>query len=214
MQRMICGLAALLLTPALSSAALVATLDFNDGGSDWTITTADGGIPLTFEPNKVRLGTSDPGTATGHYRLNQEIFAPAGFTMSNVILTGKISARNDAYYTDSRVGLESDPVTPTFVPFAADYHFSSYYDGGSSQFLDQPFTLDSTGNAEYTNLTSVHVAIELVKSIAAGGYWLPIDASDLQVFATLTPVPVPEPTSLAVLSLAGLAIARRRRRSV
>ena len=200
------------LLPTSASAALIAALDFQYSGSDWTVTTVDGGFPITYglggDPTKAGLGTSDPGAVTAHYRLTQVISAPAGYTMSDVQLKGELSGRADGYYTDARVGLDSDGLGSP-VPFACDYNFSNYYQGGGSPFVNEPFTLDSTANPQFDDVTSVYIAVEMYKSIASGGYWAQVDVSALEVHATLTAVP--EPASLTVIGLAGLLLASRRR---
>jgi hypothetical protein len=202
------------LMPSLGSAALVAALDFQNSGSDWTVTAVDSGFPLTYEqggdPTKAGFGTSDPGAVTAHYRLVQQVFAPPGYTMSDVQLIGKLSGRADGYYTDARAGMESNPVGSPLVPFGCDYNFSNYYQGGGSPFVNQPFTLDSTANIEYDNITSVYIAVEMYKSIAANGYWAQVDVSALEVHATLTAVP--EPASIGLIAVSGLALLRRSRR--
>lgn len=197
--------------PAISSAAVMglngeAHLDFSNSGEDWVLETLTNGAPLTFELDG---DTTNVGIANvsglGQYRLLQEITAPAGYTMSNIKLTGKASGYG-SWIMHGRASLD---VGPNNVPLQNDYSVDGANLPGDG-YADKPFTLDSSGNLEYTDITSVYVAVEIVKYLS--NVWESNNVRELVVTADLTPVP--EPASFGLLAAGGCLLLRRSRRQV
>lgn len=194
------------LIPSLTSAALVAALDFTGGGSAWTLTTHDGGAPLTYElggdPTNVGIATTT--SASGHYNLSQQVFAPVGYTMSNVRVEA-LGSGYSSWVIFGRLGLDLTP--QTHAP-ASDYWISAGDTPTSGTVnVNVPMVLDSTANVAYDDITSVYVMVDVVKGLA--GVWVDNNVKEVKVYADLTLIP--EPSSIALFGAGGLALLRRRR---
>ncbi|QEG33420.1 PEP-CTERM sorting domain-containing protein [Bythopirellula goksoeyrii] len=205
MKRMLFTLLALAIAmaPSVSSAALVAALDFTDSGSAWTVIADDPGLPLVYEldGDPTNVGIAQDTTNSGQYRLSQEVFAPAGFTMSNIMVTFEASGFS-SWVMDGRLGLHDEP----------EYALASDYSGrggvsGDGVVVDAAKSLDASGDPDYTGVDSVFINVEIVKGLA--GVWQANNVRNIQVFADLNPIP--EPASFVLLGFSGLfALVRRR----
>ena len=174
-----------------AGAALVEALDFTGSGSAWTIEVTDPGTPspypVTFEldGDPTKIGYTNNTTDTAAVRLLQEVFAPAGSTMSSVTLDAKLSGFSGHVHL-GRVGLA------TFE--AAVIPVMNYWTGISQlggTHTNTPVTLDASADIAFTGVTSVWVGVEVHKGIA--GTYVQPDVSAIELHAVLTstnPVPM------------------------
>ena len=206
MRKVLLLLSAVLLAsvPNMASAVLVDALDFTGGGSAWTVISFDTGLPLDWEldGDPTNVGIDNNTTASGHYRMYQEVFAPAGFTMSNVVVTAKTSGYS-SWVMDGRIGL----FTTEGYPLTNDY-WGHGADPGGVVNVDLPKTLDASGDPTYTGVSSVMINVEIVKLLTV---WTANNVREIEVFADLTAI-VPEPASLGMLAMGGMMVLLRRRR--
>jgi len=199
------------LVPSIGSAALVAALDFTNSGSAWTVEQIDTNgnnnladeLPLTFElggdPTNVGIANA---TGSGQYRLLQQVFAPSGYTMSNISLT----AKGSGYSSQVALGRVGFDTTPINIPLQADYGVDAGEIPNGSVNIDKDILLSAGANPEYTGITSIYVSVEIAKYYV----WYDNNIRNIQIHADLTPVP--EPSSFTLVGLGGLALLRRSRR--
>lgn len=208
---------------AVLLAVEVAALDFTNGGSAWTVTELDNGLPLVFEKDgdPTKVGFAHESTfppveeqGTGNYHLMQEVFAPTGFTMSNIVVEAAGSGFS-SWLMNSYVGFGlSDQMYPeeievednsfNFLPdtyaWSADnwgnvLGDNNYNGNNGTVVVDFPMVnngipgedyLDATGDADFSGLASVWVGVKLVKGLAHVSQH--VDISQIKVYAELTEV--------------------------
>jgi hypothetical protein len=191
------------LVPGMASATLIAALDFTGGGSAWTETILDAGYAPTLEldGDSSKYGFAANTTDTAAVKYHQEVFAPPGFTMSNIQVDAKVSGYS-SWIMLGRFGFADGVATCT----ACNPYWTGSDHMSGIVTTDEPFSLDASGDPAFTGLASIVVMTEVHKGLA-GVYQRP-DVSDIRVYADLTAIP--EPTSLALLALGAMAFARRR----
>lgn len=164
-----------------ASSELVAALDFTNGAAGWTIIPLDPGYPHTFEldgdPSKYGYESNTDSTAS--IFMFQEVFAPVGFTMTDVRLEAKVSGFS-SWVMIGRIGLANGAANCTAC---APYWTGTDYMSGIVT-TDEPFVLDTSGDPSFTGISSVWVHTEVHKGLA-GVYQRP-DVSDIRLYATLT----------------------------
>ncbi|QEG33419.1 hypothetical protein [Bythopirellula goksoeyrii] len=208
---------------AVLLAVEVAALDFTNGGSAWTVTELDNGLPLVFEKDgdPTKVGFAHESTfppveeqGTGNYHLMQEVFAPTGFTMSNIVVEAAGSGFS-SWLMNSYVGFGlSDQMYPeeievednsfNFLPdtyaWSADnwgnvLGDNNYNGNNGTVVVDFPMVnngipgedyLDATGDADFSGLTSVWVGVKLLKGLAHVSQQ--VDISQIKLYADLTEV--------------------------
>ena len=77
------------LVPGIASAVLIEAIDFTGGPGSWDYEwVADPGYAATWQlyGDPTKIGYVQMTGVTGQFIAQKEIFAPAGFTMSNVRL--------------------------------------------------------------------------------------------------------------------------------
>jgi hypothetical protein len=177
----------------------------------WTVTTnndANGpGVPQygVPDPTSVRIEPIDASTKnTGDIRLYNTYNAPAGYTASNLKLSG-IGMGYSSHITWADLLLSQDGVwgTSNTDPDVVRGRASSGYD-------EVPILADASANPLYSGLSSVYLQIRIVDAL---GILNPATASPYARAITLTGelTPVPEPATLSVLA-AGLVLLPHRRR--
>jgi len=169
------------LAPGLVSAELVEAFDFTNNGAGWTIIPLDLGYSHTFEldgdPSKYGYETNTDSTA-GIFMF-REAFAPVGFKMSDVRLEAKVSGFS-SWVMIGRIGLANGAANCTAC---CPYWTGTDHMSGVVT-TDEPFVLDTSGDASFTGISSVWVHTEVHKGLA-GVYQRP-DVSDIRLYATLT----------------------------
>ncbi len=183
MQLLSMGVLAMVPGAASAAPSLVAALDFTNGGAAWEITANDSGVPLTFEldGDPTNVGIAQTTAGSGQYNLIQQVFAPAGYTMSNIHIEAKASAYS-SWVMDGRIGFSVD-----YIPFALqnDYATSAASEHNGQVVVDVPLlnNLDASGNPAYTDISSIYVGVEIVKGLPQ--VWTANNVRDIKVYADL-----------------------------
>lgn len=195
--------------PHMASAVTIAELDFENNAEDWTVRGSSGPLTVTYElgGDSTNLGfslaTGAAGTANGSIRHEQQIFAPAGFTMQNIKVTGLASGFS-SWVMDGRVGI-SPGSNAAGTPLTTNYSFSAAASDPGVVVVDTPFELDASGDILFTGISSFYVTIENIKGLDS--VWQSNNIRELVVTADL----IPEPASMVLLGLGGMMMMGRRR---
>jgi len=198
MQIVLMGLVVALM-PCTASAVLITALDFTVPG-DWTIThdlltgPAQAELEADGDPTKVRL-LPVGGDNAGNAFLDREVFAPAGFTMSNIRLEA-IGVGFSSHVRGGRVALSDDNIT-----------YTDYFDTTGASGGEEIIIADSSGDPDYTGVSSVWVRADIFNALGLAGE---SSVRSMELFADLTAIP--EPTSLVLLTLGSVFVMSRRRR--
>ena len=196
----------LAIVPGVALAELVASLDFTGGAGAWTIQVTNPGdpspYPVTYEldGDPTKYGYEENTVDTAYVQMYQVVSAPVGFTMSNIQVDAKVSG----YSSWNMLGRFGLGLNPDFCTACAPYWTGS--DHGGASHVDLPLTLDASGDANFTDVSSVVILTEVWKGL--NGFWLPVNVSDIKVYADV----IPEPSSIALMAIGALAFVRRRLR--
>jgi len=175
------------MAPVIASAELVEAFDFAGGGSNWTVTVLDAGTPgpypHTFEldGNSTKYGYAANTTDTGSVMLTREVYAPPGFTMSNVRLEARVSGYS-SWIMIGRFGFGLDVAACT----ACQPYWTGTDHMNGTVTSDTLRTLDASGDPSFTDVVRVVVQTEVHKGLA-GVYQRP-DISEIKLFADLNSI--------------------------
>jgi len=195
--RLLVVLLSVVLAPPGVPAELVKALDFTGGAGNWTITVVDAGTPNpyphTFEldADPTKFGYAKNTNDTGAIMLHQEVFAPAGFTLSNIRLEARVSGYS-SWTMLGRIGLGLSPAGATVQQpyWTGSDHLSGVVT------TNAPVSLDASADLRFTGVTRVTVQTEVLKGL--GHIYQRPDVSDIRLFADLTP---PKTTGLYDLTI-------------
>jgi hypothetical protein len=174
------------LATGVASAELVEAFDFT-GGSNWTVTVLDAGTPNpyphTFEldGNSTKYGYAANTTDTGAVMLTREVYAPPGYTMSNIRLEARVSGFS-SWIMIGRFGFGLDAAACT----ACQPYWTGTDHMSGAVTTDALRTLDASGDPSFTDVVRVVVQTEVHKGLA-GVYQRP-DISEIKLFADLTSI--------------------------
>ncbi|QEG33418.1 hypothetical protein [Bythopirellula goksoeyrii] len=183
-------------------AVQIAALDFTNNGSAWNITEHTTEIPLVFEKDgdPTKIGFEHPNTdGSGHYSLTQQVFAPAGMSMTNIRLEA-LGSGYSSWIMDGRVGFGlEENLNPLQYKYGAsannfkDPTIPGDPGNNGTVVVDFPLFLDTTiGTGSppepgFTPTPSIWVSVEVVKLL--GHVSQHADVSQIVITADLTAIP-------------------------
>lgn len=175
----------------IASAVEIAAADFTNNGSAWSLTPGNpADLPILFEKDgdPTKVGFEHPNNEfAGLYNLTQQVFAPAGMSMTNIRLEALASGFS-SWVMDGRVGfgLEEE-----LYPLVYEYGMAASRgvdnENNGMVVVDYEIVLDSTGDPEFPATPSIWVAVEIVKALPQVSQHA--DVSQIKIYADLTPIP-------------------------
>ena len=184
--RLILSAVLVTLVPGAAWADLNMTLDFDNNGSDWSLTVQQGDLPLTFglDGDVTKIGFEINTEFTGQYGLTRELVAPAGFVWSNIRME-YLASGYSSWIMDGRAGFGTqDNPFPLQLEYSDSFSLSEVWGGIVGK--DEQFDLNASGDPLFTGRSNLWISVEVGKGLA--GVWSDADVSQIRILADETAI--------------------------